>query len=261
MSLRSRLSSALGALLGEPVPSHDLAKALDEQRALTEFERTTRRRYSLHLDDIRCDLADAGIAIPEDDDPETTPRRMVQALIEERAVPSDARATWHAWQAEVGQLREETEAAHHETGDLREAVTEAIGLAWHPIPQPLGATAYVCPDDREIVAACAALRAGVRPTEPAPEVPEARVVAILKGAEGGVEHGGGPLTALEIAHVITGLSFLRIAFVGVTETSIARIVSSVAREGWLADDGKKPRRYTLTEKGRAALADSARVAS
>jgi hypothetical protein len=179
MSLRSRLSSALGALLGEPVPSHDLAKALDEQRALTEYERMTRSRYSLHLDDIRCDLADAGIAIPEDDDPETTPRRMVRALIGARAESP--------------------------------------------------------------------------PAKPAPAVPEARVLAILRAVDALAE----PLSAFGIVATSANDPALK----ALSYASIARIVSSVAREGWLADDGKKPRRYTLTAKGRAALADSARVAS
>lgn len=50
-------------------------------------------------------------------------------------------------------LRRSAEAAIRETGALRDGVTEAIGLAWRPIPQPFGATAYACPDDRDIIEA------------------------------------------------------------------------------------------------------------
>ena len=47
--------------------------------------RGTLARYSNHLDDIRCELADAGIPIPADDDPETTPRRMVRVALDRLA--------------------------------------------------------------------------------------------------------------------------------------------------------------------------------
>ena len=60
-----------------------LARAAVAERE-AEYLRGTALRYGLHLDDIRCDLADAGIAIPEHDDPELTPRVMAQALVRRR---------------------------------------------------------------------------------------------------------------------------------------------------------------------------------
>jgi hypothetical protein len=181
MSLRSRLSSALGALLGEPVPpSPDLAKALDEQRALTEYERVTRRRYSLHLDDIRCDLADAGIPIPEDDDPETTPRRMVRALIGER----------------------------------------------------------------------------VAPAKPAPAVPEVRRMAILRA----VDARPFASSAARIGNYLSRNE--ESIFNSAGGDHIASDVRRLVDEGYLVvANGKRGGPLALTEKGRAALADSARVAS
>ena len=80
MSILSRLTNAARALLVEPrVKDHaDVINDLIDQRDAATAET---RRYALHLDDIRCDLADAGVPIPTDDDPELTPRRMVRALI------------------------------------------------------------------------------------------------------------------------------------------------------------------------------------
>jgi hypothetical protein len=92
-------------------------------------------------------------------------------------------------------------------------------------------------------------------TKPAPAVPEARRMAILRAVGANVYD-----TAYGIAAVAVELDAGR-ALAGLSTASVARLVSDLAREGWLADDGKKPRRYTPTEKGRAALADSARVAS
>jgi hypothetical protein len=50
--------------------------------------------------------------------------------------------------------REEIEAAHRETGELRQGITKALGMEWHKVPSG-GA---VCPDDKDIIAACSALR-------------------------------------------------------------------------------------------------------
>jgi hypothetical protein len=52
---------------------------------LDPYPSATLARHREHLDDIRNDLADAGISIPADDDPELTPRRMVRDLITQRA--------------------------------------------------------------------------------------------------------------------------------------------------------------------------------
>jgi hypothetical protein len=93
------------------------------------------------------------------------------------------------------------------------------------------------------------------PAKPAPAVPEARRMAIL-GIVG--ERPWAPW-AYQIA-VRAGDPCWG-ALHPLSASSVERLVSDVAREGWLVADGKKPRRYTLTEKGRAALADSARVAS
>ena len=60
-----------------------LARAVEAERE-AEHLRGTVLRYGCHLDDIRCDLADAGIAIPEHDDPELTPREMARAVIRRR---------------------------------------------------------------------------------------------------------------------------------------------------------------------------------
>jgi hypothetical protein len=233
MSLRSRLSSALGALLGEP---SDLAKALDEQRALTEYERMTRRRYSLHLDDIRCDLADAGIPIPEDDDPEMTPRRMVRALI---ASPNSLRRLPEsAWPISYDGVLDESIEACDILGIDRDG-------------------------DYDYLATLRALkeRADGKAAKPAPAVPEARRMAILREVAYWIEFDQEFGPELPSATDIAGNACGDDAFAGVALSSVARLVSSLAREGWLVADGKRPLRYTLTEKGRAALADSARVAS
>jgi hypothetical protein len=93
------------------------------------------------------------------------------------------------------------------------------------------------------------------PAKPAPEVPEARRMAILGIVERwtaampiapaarniAIESGGAGLEAL---HTLS-------------RSSVERLVSDLAREGWLVADGKKPRRYSLTNKGRDALRESA----
>ncbi len=52
-----------------------------ENEPSTEWIGAELARYKVHLDNIRCDLADAGIPIPDPDDPELTPRAMVRAAI------------------------------------------------------------------------------------------------------------------------------------------------------------------------------------
>jgi hypothetical protein len=84
-----------------------------------------------------------------------------------------------------------------------------------------------------------------------PAVPEARRMAIL----GIVERW---TAAMPIAPAARNISIesggeLLDALHGLSQSSVERTVSDLAREGWLVADGKKPRRYTLTEKGRAAL--------
>lgn len=62
----------------DPLPAIEAALGYREHPAVADLA-----RHKIHLDNIRCDLADAGIAIPADDDPELTPREMVKALIAE----------------------------------------------------------------------------------------------------------------------------------------------------------------------------------
>lgn len=61
-----------------PLPALEAALGYCEHPAVADLA-----RHKCHLDNIRCDLADAGVAIPADDDPELTPREMVKALIAE----------------------------------------------------------------------------------------------------------------------------------------------------------------------------------
>jgi hypothetical protein len=261
MSLRSRLSSALGALLGEP---SDLAKALDEQRALTEYERMTRRRYSLHLDDIRCDLADAGIPIPEDDDPETTPRRMVRALLGERVAVCPVCGP-------VGSCDEDRCCAtcgrdlvicadDHSAEMLAEALTEAAAavvevdaITRADFAGALGMDldGNAPPEWAAMLVACRTQRA-----KPAPAVPEARRMAILRGWETLAVDGVFP-TAAEVGRHLYGWSS---AFEGIGSETIAENARRLIGSDFTTS-GKQGPPLTLTEKGRAALADSARVAS
>lgn len=60
---------------------------------------------------------------------------------------------------EMEELRERYDSACRETGDLRDGVTKAIGMKWNEMPQPFGGMAYSCPDDVQIIAECARLRA------------------------------------------------------------------------------------------------------
>jgi hypothetical protein len=94
------------------------------------------------------------------------------------------------------------------------------------------------------------IRAMVPPTKPAPAVPEARRMAILRASD------GAGLTAIGYAARLSreAIGEEWHPLYGLSPASIARLVSDVAREGWIADDGKKPRRYTLTAQGRTALA-------
>jgi hypothetical protein len=262
MSLRSRLSSALGALLGEP---SDLAKALDEQRALTEYERMTRRRYSLHLDDIRCDLADAGIPIPEDDDPETTPRRMVRALLGERVAVCPVCGP-------VGSCDEDRCCAtcgrdlvicadDHSAEMLAEALTEAAAavvevdaITRADFAGALGMDldGNAPPEWAAMLVACRTQRA-----KPAPAVPEARRMAILRAWVEHVELRGAFPTAAELGRFMFSLYD---AFAGIGSETIAENARRLIGSDF-SSNGKQGAPLTLTAKGRAALADSARVAS
>lgn len=175
LNLRARLAEALAPHAVAALRSDLATVTADCDRLRCELT-----RYRLHLDDIRCDLADAGIPVPEGFDPELTPRRMVGAALDRLALATMA-----------GQRR--------------------------------------------------------------PVVPEARIVAIVRAAEGGERHTGGSLTAMEIAHVVTGLSLLAVPFNGMTEASIVRVVSDVAALGYVASNGRKPARYSVTAAGRALL--------
>lgn len=232
MSIRTRLHNAAAALLGEPGTA---AKTLLEQQALTEYERTTRRRYATHLDDIRCDLADAGIAIPEDDDPELTPRRMVRALIECAAGAERARGSARAWTAYAKRV--------HGALDLAGVPNNGSGLLTRVVA---------------LQAERDALRTAA-PTKPAPKVPEARLSDLLRMMD--LPGDTIPLTASEIADVLGDNPDHYPAFRRLTLSSIARIVSDVAALGYLQSDGRKPLRYLLTAQGRAALAGDVAVAS
>jgi hypothetical protein len=264
MSLRSRLSSALGALLGEPVPpSPDLAKALDEQRALTEYERMTRRRYSLHLDDIRCGLADAGIPIPEDDDPETTPRRMVRALLGERVAVCPVCGP-------VGSCDEDRCCAtcgrdlvicadDHSAEMLAEALTEAAAavvevdaITRADFAGALGMDldGNAPPEWAAMLVACRTQRA-----KPAPAVPEARRMAILRVVADREQRSAAYVGRWLWQHDPDNV------FEHAGPEQIATYARRLVKEEYLASSKKLDGLLTLTEKGRAALADSARVAS
>jgi hypothetical protein len=84
-----------------------------------------------------------------------------------------------------------------------------------------------------------------------PAVPEARRMAIL----GIVEQRIAPWTARQIGIESGNLGWEVLH--PLSASSVERLVTNLAREGWLADDGKKPRRYSLTNKGRDALRESA----
>ena len=86
-------------------------------------------------------------------------------------------------------------------------------------------------------------------------------MAVLRAAAWILQHEKDVPAAEEIAWAVAGRADGREVFAGVAERSIARIVSNIAREGWLIADGKKPLRYTLTDKARQALAGEMAVAS
>lgn len=231
MSLRTRLSSALHALLREPsTPSRaELAKALYEQQKLAEYERDTRRRYELHLDDIRCDLADAGIPIPEEDDPELTPRRMVRTLF----------ARWDDSRAQFDDLLDESIAACDILGIDRTGDYDYLATL------------------REVKA-----RADGVPAKPTREIPEPRRLAILAAvAELTPNREIGP-SAAEVGRLL--YQFGSVAFGGhrcVGSEIIAENARRLIGEGYLSSNGKQGGPLALTEKGREALDSGARVAS
>ena len=139
--------------------------------------RGTLARYSNHLDDIRCELADAGIPIPADDDPETTPRRMVRVALDRLA-----------------------------------ALTPVVKAA--------------------------------------PNIPGARVLAILGGVDKLIaEFGDGP-TADDVADDLAGFD----PFFELKPSTVADLTRKVADLGWLLRSNERPARYTLTDLGRDALA-------
>jgi hypothetical protein len=96
-----------------------------------------------------------------------------------------------------------------------------------------------------------ALDAAPVPPKLGPAVPEARRMAIL----GIVEQRIAPWTARQIGIESGNLGWEVLH--PLSASSVERLVTNLAREGWLADDGKKPRRYSLTNKGRDALRESA----
>jgi hypothetical protein len=216
MSIRSRLTSALGALLGEPVSPVAVAEIA--------YLRSTVARLSEHLDDIRCDLAGAGVPIPEDDDPETTPRRMVRALF----------SRWDDSREMADKLLDESIAACDILGIDRAG-------------------------DYDYLATLRALkeRADGKAAKPAPAVPEARRMAILRAWVEHVELRGAFPTAAELGRFMFSLYD---AFAGIGSETIAENARRLIGSDF-SSNGKQGAPLTLTEKGRAALADSARVAS
>lgn len=67
--------------------------------------------------------------------------------------------------AELARLRADLESSMKETGDLRQAITEAAGMPWDEMPQPFGGMGYACPADRKIVEFVARLRAQLAEAE------------------------------------------------------------------------------------------------
>lgn len=181
-------------------------------RRLREAEATA-RRYSLHLDDIRNDLADAGIAIPSDDDPETTPRRMVGALIRDR----------NGWRkrAQEAEIRDafgdrELAALHAERDNLRSQLTAR----------------------------------------------QSRVRAVSGERRFGILRAVDPVEAMTAEHIATRLVVEARGeewhpLHGLSLKTVINLIGQLAAEGFLSHDGKRERRYTLTDKGRAELAPKA----
>ena len=115
-------------------------------------------------------------------------RRFVRLPHTARAVTDAALAEFAALESDNARLREDAEAAMRETGNLREAVTEALGMQWHEMPQPFGDAGYRCPDDTEIVTALRAALSG----EPRGELTQLRHIkrrfaALLKDHTTGKE--------------------------------------------------------------------------
>ena len=81
-------------------------------------------------------------------------------------------------EAELAKLRAKADAYMKETGDLRQAITEAAGMPWIENPQPLGGMGYICPDDKAITEFVAKLRGEVDAWE---TVPDALLEVVDKG--------------------------------------------------------------------------------
>jgi hypothetical protein len=92
---------------------------------------------------------------------------------------------------------------------------------------------------------------------PAPAVPEARRMAILRAWVEHVELRGAFPTAAELGRFMFSLYD---AFAGIGSETIAENARRLIGSDF-SSNGKQGAPLTLTEKGRAALADSARVAS
>ena len=84
--------------------------------ASVENQRNTLRgelsRYKEHLDDIRCDILDAGVALGDDSDQELTPRRLVREVLA-------------------------TRQAYNAACDAMEEADPDSGQPWSPVPPTL----------------------------------------------------------------------------------------------------------------------------
>ena len=231
MSILSRLRNTRAALLGEPAPTPHHDEIVFLRSAVT--------RYKLHLEDldtIRRTLTLMG-------EP-ASPWNAAEATRLDALLSAEDRARFVAvaaqWRSSGFSVPDESAEAH----DPRECRGCSGDLA--------GLIDAVCGQCRKDLADVFAPEEKP-PTKPAPKVPEARVLAILRGFDRavGVMAVPQPLTARAIAFEVA-ISDGDGPFSGLSISSIARIISDVAALGYLQSDGKRPLRYTITDTGRAA---------
>jgi hypothetical protein len=87
-----------------------------------------RDRYKEHLDDIRCDLVDAGIAIPAEDDDELRPRWMVRDIITQRA---EMRESLVREEYQHGHTIDQRDACHEAADRLAYAIASMEEIGEH----------------------------------------------------------------------------------------------------------------------------------
>lgn len=180
----------------------------------------------------------------------------LQELVEERAairaivlIPGAESAVGPSLAANVGamakQLQDEIERAAR-LAELRARAerAESIVTSQRAMIEALAA------ESQTLTTELAAARAPKREIKPVSPERRRAILEVFQDATYGSDYRP---TAADIAEFAERLALVPEPIRHLSATSIARLVSDLAAEGWLVGDGKKPRGYTLSEAGRAEL--------